>query len=66
MRVKAAFTHTFGPSAGGFSVDVPAGSPCDFHRENDCWYVRPSALPIWAQHDATYRGVPVALDNLEA
>ncbi len=62
--VKAAFTHDFGPGAMNLTVDVPAGAICHWHAENQKWYVDPSQVEPFARHDAFYRGIPVAVDNL--
>jgi len=62
--VTNAFKHNFGPGAANLTVPVPAGALCQWHAENQCWYVCPNVLPLYAQHDATYRGVRVDPDNL--
>lgn len=59
------FVHDFGPGAHNLTVTVEAGSLCRWHDENSCWYVCPGQVPIYAQHDANYRGIPVGTDNLK-
>lgn len=62
--VLRGFRHDFGPGTGNLTVDVPTGAACNWHEGNGEWYVHPSQVPLFAQHDATYRGIPVPLDNL--
>lgn len=66
METKRQFLHSFGPGAvaRGECV-VPKGSPVDWHEANRRYYVRPSAVEPYFQHDATYRGIPVDPDNIE-
>lgn len=64
LYVQRAFDHDFGAGAGGLCVTVPAGASATWDRDNGCFYVTPGDLPEFARHDAEYRGVPVALDNL--
>jgi hypothetical protein len=64
LYVREAFEHNFGAGTNGLTVAVPAGSRADWHAGNACFYVAPGDLPEFARHDAEYRGVPVALDNL--
>lgn len=64
-RTINAFTHTFGPACGSYSHNIPAGTICDYHRDNACWYVRPSEIDNGlVRHDATYYGIRVSEDNL--
>lgn len=64
-NTKRAFVHDFGPGAGNLTVEVPAGSLCHWHDENKLWYVMPGQVPLYAQHDANYRGIPVPVSNLK-
>lgn len=64
-RTVKEFVHDFGAGACNLTVTVPAGAICHWHPENACWYVSPSQVPIYAQHDAEYRGIRVNDDNLQ-
>lgn len=65
MRTVHEFVHDFGAGAGNLTVKVPAGSLCRWHAENQCFYVAPSQVEMYARHDAEYRGIRVAFPNLE-
>lgn len=66
-RTIAAFDHQFGAACGSYTHHIPAGTLCDWHAENGCYYVRPSEIKNGVvRHDAEYYGIRVETDNLEA
>lgn len=63
--VKEPFRYTFGHAAGNYSVDVPAGAPCEWHNANQEWYVSPAYFTNgFIRHDATHYGIRVAANNI--
>jgi len=63
-NTKRAFVHNFGPGANNLTCAIPAGTLCRWHEANQVYYVLPGQVPVYAQHDAEYRGIPVPLENL--